>query len=145
MPDRSSLRCTQSTVKSRRRSLARVMNSPRRRARVVDGGRFMASFTAISSQIRSTESTRLEAIEETALATDVVILKIDQRNLRVPEAEPVPLPGTPRSSGAWPPSHTHVRGSTGPIPVPSYSAPTCPERGPPRGKDRGSPDSEELV
>ena len=51
-----SFRWTQSTVKSRRRSLARRTNSPRSRARVVCGGVDMAAAMAASSQIRSSWS-----------------------------------------------------------------------------------------
>ena len=53
-----SLRCTQSTVKSRRFSCARRMNSPRSRARVVCGGAFFASKIAGSEATRSTEPLR---------------------------------------------------------------------------------------
>ena len=49
-----SLRCTQSTVKSRRFYWARRMNSPRSRARVVCGGTFFASNTRGSWATRST-------------------------------------------------------------------------------------------
>ena len=49
-----SLRCTQSTVKSRRFSWALRMNSPRSRARVVCGGTFLASKTRGSWATRST-------------------------------------------------------------------------------------------
>lgn len=47
-----SLRCTQSTVKSRRFSWAFLMNSPRSRARVVCGG------TDFASKIRRSLTTR---------------------------------------------------------------------------------------
>ena len=49
-----SLRCTQSTVKSRRFSWALRMNSPRSRARVVCGGTFLASKMRGSWATRST-------------------------------------------------------------------------------------------
>ncbi len=49
-----SFRCTQSTVKSRRFSCARLMKSPRSFARVVCGGTLFASNTARSETTRST-------------------------------------------------------------------------------------------
>src|SRR5271166_5997576 len=53
-----SLRCTQSTVKSRRFSWARRMNSPRSLARVVCGGTDLASKMSMSRAARSTAPAR---------------------------------------------------------------------------------------
>src|SRR5580704_12278442 len=53
-----SLRCTQSTVKSRRFSWARRMNSPRSLARVVWGGTDLASKMSMSRAARSTAPAR---------------------------------------------------------------------------------------
>src|SRR5208282_3358046 len=53
-----SFRCTQSTVKSRRFSCARRMNSPRSLARVVCGGTDLASQMSLSRAARSTAPAR---------------------------------------------------------------------------------------
>jgi len=62
---------------SRRCSFARLMNSPRSRARVVAGGESMALVTASSVTMRST-AFGLEQIEDSAAAVHVVVLKVEQ-------------------------------------------------------------------
>ena len=76
-----SLRCTQSTVKSRRRSLARRMNSPRSRARVVCGGvdHGLVDVGVVADPVEQVVA--LHPVVEPPLAVDVVVLQVEQGHL----------------------------------------------------------------
>src|SRR6476620_5374079 len=82
-----SLRCTQSTVKSRRRSCALRMNSPRSRARVVCGGTDLARQIFRSVVTRGTAT--LEEVVEATVSPDVVVGEVELGDPRVPERQPV--------------------------------------------------------
>ena len=87
-----SLRCTQSTVKSRRFSWARRMNSPRSRALVVCGGAFLPSKIATSEATRSTEPFRSQQVVEPAAAVDVVVGEVELGDPRRGQGQAVPGP-----------------------------------------------------
>ena len=78
-----SLRCTQSTVKSRRRSLARRMNSPRSLARVVCGRLIDRRLDVLVGAGPLDQAAVLHLVEQPPLPADVVVLEVDQRHLRV--------------------------------------------------------------
>ncbi len=78
-----SLRCTQSTVKSRPAACAALMNSPRSRARVVCGGVSTASAISSSVVIARRQTLALQQVEDTPTALDVVVGQVQLGDLRV--------------------------------------------------------------
>src|SRR5579864_8643742 len=87
-----SLRWTQSTVKSRRFSWARRMNSPRNFARVVCGGTDLASKMSMSRAARSTAPARWEQVVQPAAAVHVVVGEVELGDPRRGQREVVPGP-----------------------------------------------------
>ena len=84
-----SLRCTQSTVKSRPASCAALMNSPRSLARVVCGGVLTAASMSSSVVIREAQTLALQQVEHAAATLDVVVGQVQLADLRVGELHAV--------------------------------------------------------